>query len=295
MEDVRSIQAVKIGDKLVGPGYPTFVVAEIGINHNGDIAIAKSLIDLAVQSGFDAVKFQKRTVEVVYTPAELAGSRPSPFGETNGDLKYRLEFGYDEYTEIDRYCKSKGIMWYTSPWDPQSVDFLEQFDPPCYKVASACLVDHKLLKHIRSKGRPVIMSTGMSTLEEIDQAVEIFERTPLVLLHCTSTYPCSNEEINLAVIATLRERYGKPIGYSGHESSLPPSIMAVVGFGACMVERHITLNRAMWGTDQAASLEPRGMELLVKYIRMWPIFRGDGQKRVYSSEIPIKNKLRRIS
>jgi N-acetylneuraminate synthase len=278
---------------MVGPGHPTFVVAEIGINHNGDIEIAKSLINLAAQSGFDAVKFQKRTVDVVYSAEELARPRQSPFGETNGDLKYGLEFGYDEYAEIDRHCKAKGIMWYASPWDPLSVDFLEQFDRPCYKIASASLTDETLLMRVKATEKPIILSTGMSTLEEIDRAVEILDGSSVILLHCTSTYPCSNEEINLGVMDTLRQRYRRPIGYSGHEAVLPPSLMAVVGFDACMIERHITLNRAMWGTDQAASLEPRGMELLVKYIRAWPVCRGDGEKRVYSSEIPIKNKLRR--
>lgn len=288
------IQAVKIGDRFVGPGLPTLIVGEIGINHNGDIEIAKALIDLAVQHGLDAVKFQKRTVELVYSSEELARPRESPFGTTVGDLKEGLEFGNNEYAEIDRYCRDKGIMWFASSWDPHSVDFLEKFDPPCYKVSSACLTDNELLKHIRSKGRPIILSTGMSTLEEIDKAVEVLEGVPLILLHCTSTYPSSDEEINLALIETLRQRYHKPVGYSGHEVGVSPSVMAVVRFDACMVERHITLNRAMWGSDQSASLEPRGVELLAKYIRAWPVVRGDGIKRVYSSEIPIKRKLRRF-
>jgi N-acetylneuraminate synthase len=288
------IQPVRISDKLVGPGHPTFLVAEIGINHNGDIGIAKALIDLAAKNNFDAVKFQKRTVELVYTPEELAQPRESPFGTTNGDLKRHLEFGVDEYREIDRYCKEKRILWYASPWDPVSVDFLERFDPPCYKVASACLTDHALLKHIKSKGKPVIMSTGMSTLEEIDADVEVLDGVPLILLHCNSTYPCPDADVNLAVIDTLRQRYLRCVGYSGHEVSVPPSLMAVVGFDACMVERHITLNRAMWGTDHPASLEPRGVELLAKYIRTWPKVRGDGKKQLYSSEIPVRNKLRRV-
>ena len=285
---------VKIGEKLVGSGQPTFLVAEIGINHNGDLDIAKALIDRAVQYRFDAVKFQKRTVELVYSPEELARPRSSPFGETNGDLKYGLEFDEDEYAEIDRYCREKGMLWYASPWDSPSVDFLERFDPPCYKVASACLADHGLLRHLRSKGRPVVLSTGMSQLAEIDQAVELLDGVPLVILHCTSTYPCAEEEINLSVIERLRQRYRKVVGYSGHEVGLLPSVMAAVGYGACMVERHIPLDRAAWGTDQAASLEPRGMELLSKYLHLWPIVRGDGEKRVYSSELPIKNKLRRV-
>jgi N-acetylneuraminate synthase len=289
-----NIQPVRIGDKLVGPGHPTFIVGEIGVNHNGDLAIAKALIDLAVKNRLDAVKFQKRTVEDVYTPEELAQPRESPFGRTNRDLKYGLEFGEDQYAEIDRYCKAAGIIWFGSPWDVKSVDFLDRFNTPCYKVASACLTDQTLLKHIRSKGKPVILSTGMSTQEEIDAAVALLEGVPLVLLHCTSTYPCADEEINLALIDTLRRRFQRPIGYSGHEVGLMPTVMAVVGFGACMVERHITLNRAMWGTDQSASLELRGVELLSKYIRVWPVVRGDGRKRVYDSEIAVKNKLRRF-
>lgn len=288
------IAPVQIGQKAVGPGCPTFFVGEIGINHNGDLGIAKKLIDVAVQHGLDAVKFQKRTVEVVYTQEELARPRSSPFGETNGDLKHGLEFGDEEYGEIDAYCKAKGILWFASVWDPLSVDFLEQFDPPCHKIASASLTDHALLRHVKSTGRPVILSTGMSTVQEIDEAVRVLEGTPLILLHCTSTYPCADEEINLALIPKLRERYGKPVGYSGHEIGVLPSVMVVVAYDACLVERHITLNRAMWGSDQAASLEPRGVELLVKYIRQWPVVRGDGEKRIYSSEIPVKNKLRRV-
>jgi N-acetylneuraminate synthase len=289
-----SIPPVQIGGKWVGEGHPTFITGEIGINHNGDLDTAKALIDLAVRYKFDAVKFQKRTVELVYSPEDLARPRSSPFGETNGDLKYGLEFGLEEYEEIDQYCRQQGILWFASAWDPVSVEFLERFNPPCHKVASACLGDRELLDVIRSTGRPVILSTGMSTLEEIDQAVALLEGLPIVILHCTSTYPCAEDEINLSVIETLRERHQRPVGYSGHESSLLPSVMAVSGFEACMVERHITLNRTMWGTDQAASLEPRGMELLSKYVRLWPVVKGDGCKRVYSSELPIKQKLRRV-
>lgn len=288
------IQPVRIGTKNVGPGHPCFIVGEIGINHNGDTEIAKKLIDYAVQYGFDAVKFQKRTVDVVYTKDDLDRPRESPFGTTNRELKLGLEFGYEQYAEIDRYCKSKGILWFASPWDAGSVDFCEQFDPPCYKVASACLTDRELLTYVASKGRPVILSSGMSTLEEIDSAVETLKGCPLVVLHCTSTYPSIHAELNLSVIETLRKRYRRPIGYSGHEVDLPPTIMAAVGYGACMVERHITLNRAMWGSDHAASIEPRGLQILSKYIRLWETIQGDGQKRVYDSELPIKQKLRRV-
>jgi N-acetylneuraminate synthase len=289
-----TIPTVQIGDRVVGDGQPTYLIAEIGINHNGDVDLAKKLIDVAVKYEFDAVKFQKRTVDLVYSAEELAQRRLSPFGDTNGELKHGLEFGLEEYAEIDRYCREQGIQWFASPWDWKSVAFLETFGPPCYKIASATLMDFELLRAVRDTGRPVIVSTGMSRLEEIDSALAILDGVPLVLLHCTSTYPCADDEINLAVIETLRARYRRPIGYSGHESSLMPSVMSVVGYGACVVERHITLNRSMWGSDQAASLEPHGVELLSKYIRLWPIVRGDGEKRVYSSELPAKTKLRRV-
>jgi N-acetylneuraminate synthase len=285
---------VQIGPKHVGPDHPCFIVGEIGINHNGDVAIAKKLIDYAVQFGFDAVKFQKRTIDVVYTAEDLDRPRESPFGTTNRALKAALEFGQDEYTEIDRYCRDKGILWFVSPWDEASVDFCEQFDPPCYKVASASITDLELLGHIRSKGRPVVISTGMSTIEEIDNAVAALNGAPLVVMHSTSTYPAAHEELNLAVIPALRERYGIPVGYSGHEVDIPPTIMAIVGFGADMIERHITLNRAMWGSDQAASIEPRGMQMIAKYVKIWEEVRGDGRKRVYDSELPIRDKLRRV-
>jgi N-acetylneuraminate synthase len=287
-------RSIRLGVREVGENFPCYLVAEIGINHNGDIAIAKHLIDNAVRYGFDAVKFQKRTVDVVYSAEELARPRESPFGTTNGELKRGLEFGASEYEEIDRYCKEQNIPWFCSAWDEGSVDFLERYSPICYKVASASLTDDNLLHYIKRTARPIILSTGMSTLEEIDRAVDILNGSELMLMHTTSTYPSKDAELNLAIIAKLRERYRIPIGYSGHEVGVMPSVMAVASFGACAVERHITLNRAMWGSDQAASLEPRGMDLLVRYVRTWPIVRGDGVKRVLESEIPIMNKLRRV-
>jgi N-acetylneuraminate synthase len=290
----EKMEKIRIGDRLVGPGEPTFIVAEIGINHNGDVRIAKQLIDVAVDAGADAVKFQKRTIEVVYSPEELARPRESPFGTTNGDLKRALEFGYDEYEAIDDYCRKRGIVWLASCWDEGSVDFIDQFAPPCYKIASPSLTDDNLLLHTRSKGKPIILSTGMSTIEQIRHAVEVLGREALILLHCTSTYPSPIEELNLAVIPRLREMFEVPIGYSGHEVGVSPSVMAVVAFGACMVERHITLDRAMWGSDHAASLEPRGLQILVRDVRLWPVVRGDGIKRVYDSEVPIRRKLRRV-
>jgi len=287
-------KTITIGSRRVGLNEPCYLVGEIGINHNGDIDIARRLIDKAVEYKFSAVKFQKRTIDVVFTPEDLARPRETPFGTTNGDLKRGLEFGKDEYREIDRYCREKGIDWFCSPWDENSVDFLEPFNPVCYKIASASLTDEGLLKRIKATGRPIFLSTGMSTIEEIDHAVELLRGADLVVMHTTSTYPSKDHELNMSVIDTLRERYDLPLGYSGHEVGVMPSIMAVAGFGACAVERHITLDRAMWGSDQAASLEPRGMELLSKYIAMWSVIRGDGVKRVLADEVPIKNKLRRV-
>jgi N-acetylneuraminate synthase len=284
---------IKIGNHNIGYDLPCYLIAEIGINHNGDVEIAKKLIDLAVENGFHAVKFQKRTVDVVYSAVELDKPRESPFGTTNSDLKRALELDEEDYRAIDVHCKARGITWFVSPWDEASVDFIELFNPPCYKIASASLTDSCLLEHVRSKRRPVILSTGMSSLEEIDAAVATLNGVPLALMHTTSTYPAKDDELNLAVIGTLRERYGIPVGYSGHEVGVIPSVMAVVGHGACMVERHVTLDRAMWGSDQAASLEPRGMELLSSYISLWPKVKGDGVKRVYDSEVSVRAKLRR--
>jgi N-acetylneuraminate synthase len=286
-------RTVKIGNRLVGEGQPCLVVAEIGINHNGDIDLAKRLISVAVAAGCDAVKFQKRSVDVVYTAEELAKPRENPFGPTNGDLKRALEFGYDDYSDIDAFCKSVKILWFASPWDEGSVDFMEKFDTPVYKIASASLTDDDLLKYIRKSGKPVIVSTGMSTYEEIDHAVEVLGKKDLILLHTTSTYPASYDELNLRAIPALAARYGVPVGYSGHETGIPTSVAAVV-LGACCVERHITMDRAMWGSDQAASLEPNGISRLVRDIRLWEQSRGDGIKRVFEREIPIIKKLRRV-
>ena len=284
---------VKIGDKWVGENEPCFIVADIGINHNGSVDIAKQLIAKAFVSGCDAVKFQKRTIDVVYTPEELAKPRESPYGTTNGDLKRGLELGRKEYREIDRYCAKLGIMWFASPWDIDSVDFLERFDPPCYKIASPCLTDDTLLNYVKLSQRPVILSTGMSTLEQIDHAVDILGEDKLIILHCTSTYPGKIDELNLNVIPKLAERYDCPIGYSGHEVGISTTIAAAV-LGAKLIERHITLDRAMWGTDQAASVEPQGIERIVRYIHAIERAMGDGVKKVYDSEIPIMKKLRRV-
>lgn len=288
-----SRKTIKIGSKAIGDDHPCYVIAEIGINHNGSLEIAKKLIDAAHESGCDAVKFQKRTVEVVYTAEELAKPRENPFGPTNGDLKRGLEFGLKEYKEIDAYCRSKGIAWFASCWDEKSVDFIDQFNPPCYKIASASLTDSSLLKYHRAKGRPIILSTGMSDMKMIEDAVKILGTEDLLIMHCTSTYPSKPEELNLRGITTLREKYDVPIGYSGHEVGLYTTFAAVV-LGASAVERHITLDRAMWGSDQAASVEVQGFRRLVDDIRTWELTKGDGQIKVYESEVPIIKKLRRV-
>lgn len=286
-------KTVKIGNKKAGDNQNCFIVAEIGINHNGSIDIAKKLINIAHIFGCDAVKFQKRTVDKVYTKKELEMPRDSVFGTTNGDLKRGLEFGYDEYKEIDRCCKNLGMLWFASCWDEESVDFIEQFDVCAHKIPSALITDLNLIKHVKKTNKPILLSTGMSTMDEIDKAVEITGTDNTIIYHCTSTYPTQNNEINLKVIQTLKERYNCPIGYSGHEKGIVPSTIAVV-LGACSVERHITIDRTMWGSDQAASLEPEGLRKLVRDIRNVKSILGDGKKRVYESEIPIKNKLRRV-
>jgi len=289
----KNQKRVKIGNKWVGDGYPIFVTAEIGINHNGDLDIAKKLIDMAFFAGCDAVKFQKRTVEDVYTPEELARPRENPFGPTNGDLKRGLEFGKKEYKEIDKYCKQKNIMWFASPWDIKSVDFLEKFNVPCYKIASASLTDDKLLRHIKSKKKPIILSTGMSTIKQIKHAVKVLGNNNLIILHCTSTYPSDLKELNLNVIPWMKKTFNCPIGYSGHEANLAASLMTAV-LGACIIEKHITLDRAMWGSDQAASIGPNGLNRMVRDIKLVSICLGDGKKRVWESEKPILDKLRKV-
>ncbi len=284
---------VKIGNRSVGAGERCYLVGEIGINHNGDLEIARQLIELAAKNGFDAVKFQKRTIDVVYTQEELARLREHPWGTTNGELKQRLEFGEKEYAAIDGYCRELGIAWFVSCWDEGSVDFIEKFDPPAYKIASASLTDDALLRHTRATKKPIILSTGMSTLEQIDHAVEVLGKHDLIVLHSTSTYPATYEELNLRVMPKLAERYGVPVGYSGHESGIASSVGAVA-LGANMLERHITMDRAMYGSDQAASLGPSGVEKLVRDVRLMEASLGDGVKRVFEREVPIAKKLRRV-
>lgn len=275
-----------------------YVVAEIGINHNGNLEIAKTLIREAKDSGCDAVKFQKRTVDVVYTPEELARPRESPFGTTNGDLKRALEFGKDDYDEIDRLCRELGIEWYASPWDEASVDFLAQYDIPYLKIASASVTDRDLLQKCAGSHKPLLVSTGMCDLPIIRRVVDIIKEaggTIACLYHCTSTYPAQVEELNLLGTKTLQREFpGLPIGYSGHEVGLPTTVMAAV-LGAASVERHITLNRASWGSDQAASLELPGVRRMVRDIRTWERARGNGEIVIYDSERPVAEKLRRKS
>ena len=286
-------KCVRIANKIVGDGYPCFIIAEIGINHNGSVDLAKKMIDIAITTGCDAVKFQKRTVDIVYTKEELAKERNSVFGNTNGDLKRGLEFGEAEYKEIDAYCKKHGIIWFASCWDEKSVDFMEKFNVPCYKIASASLTDDNLLRYIKSKGKPIVLSTGMSSMEEILHAVNILGEENLILYHCTSTYPSNADETNLRVIEKYKKEFSCPVGYSGHERGVTPSVLAVA-LGANSVERHITVDRTNWGSDQAASLEMAGLYHMVRDIRQIPQLLGDGKKIVYNRELPIIEKLRRV-
>jgi N-acetylneuraminate synthase len=283
-----------IGTRPVGQGHPIYVIGEIGINHNGDLDVAKELIGIAASAGCDAVKFQKRTPEICVPQDQRDRERETPWGVmTYMAYRKRVEFGKDEYTEIAAHCADNGLDWFVSPWDVPSVDFTEQFDPVCYKIASACLTDTELLQRVRDTGRSVILSTGMSTIDQIRAAVATLGTEHLILTHCTSTYPCPADEINLSAMATLRAEFGCPVGYSGHESGLQISI-AAAALGACVIERHITLDRAMWGSDQAASLEPNGLMRLVRDIRVVEDAVGDGVKRVYDSELPLIERLRRI-
>jgi N-acetylneuraminate synthase len=283
-----------IGDRPVGPDHPVFVTAEIGINHNGSLDDALALIDVAAAAGCDAVKFQKRTPELCVPPDQRAIERDTPWGRmTYLAYRRRVEFGQDAYEAIGRYCATRGIAWFASPWDVPSVDFLELADPPAHKIASACLTDDDLLRRVRETQRTVILSTGMSTPAQIRHAVDVLGRERLILCHTTSSYPAPPEELNLRVIHTLMHAYPDvPIGYSGHEIGLQTTV-AAVAMGACFVERHVTLDRASWGSDQAASVEPGGLTRLVRDIRTVEAALGDGVKRVYDSELPVLRKLRR--
>jgi N-acetylneuraminate synthase len=289
------VRSFEIAGRIIGDGQPTYIVAEVGINHNGDLNLAKRLIDAAVAAGVDAVKFQKRTPGLSVPADQRDQMRQTPWGYISYlDYRRRVEFDETAYRMIDRYCRERAVTWFASVWDKPSVDLLEAFDPVCYKIPSASLTDSDLLQHIRAKGRPVILSTGMSTMEQITAAVEVLGSDDLLITHATSTYPCEPTELNLKMIQTLRAAFPCPIGYSGHEVGLIPTVVSVA-LGASLVERHITLDRAMWGTDQAASVEPWGFDRLVKYIRVTEGALGDGIKRVYESEQVSLRKLRTVN
>jgi N-acetylneuraminate synthase len=284
---------IQIGNKQVGPGQPTYVIGEIGINHNGDLDLALELIGMAADAGCDAVKFQKRTPDLCVPAAQRNIMRETPWGMMSYQAyKHRIEFGQTEYEAIAAHSKSLNIDWFASCWDEPSVDFIEAFEPVCYKMASASLTDEPLLRKIDALGRPVILSTGMSTMDEIHRATRCLTPSRLLIAHATSAYPCKPELLNLRMIHTLQRRFGLGIGYSGHETGLQTTV-AAVAMGACFVERHITLDRAMWGSDQAASVEPAGLKRLVRDIRVIDRALGDGIKRVYDEELPIRAKLRR--
>lgn len=284
---------IKIGSKVIGYGHPTYIIGEIGINHNGDINVAKQMIKMATDLGVDAVKFQKRTPDICVPENQKNIMRDTPWGYiTYLDYKKRIEFEHEEYIEISKYCKLLGVDWFASPWDTQAVEFLDNFNPVCYKIASATLTDFNVLDEIKKRGKPIILSTGMSTMEEIKSAVKFLKGADLLISHSTSSYPCAHEELNLKMIQTLKNEFPfAQIGYSGHEKGVTTSVAAVV-LGATHVERHITLDRTMWGTDQSASLGPKGLAQLVRDIRIIEQAMGDGFKRVYDSEVPIRKKLR---
>ena len=280
--------------RTIGIGHPVYIIAEIGINHNGSLDIAKKLIDEAVLAGCDAVKFQKRTPELCTPKDQWHLERDTPWGRMSYiNYRHMVELGFDEYSEIDAYCKEKNIDWFVSCWDEVAVDFMEQFNPGVYKFASASLTDHALIEKVKQTGKPYILSTGMSTMDEIREAVDKFGTDNLLIAHSTSAYPCPPQELNLRMIETLGELYPEtPIGYSGHETGLATTV-AAVAMGACFVERHFTLDRAMWGSDHAASVEPQGMQKLVRDIRDVELSMGDGVKRVYESEMGAMKRLRR--
>lgn len=284
---------MKIMDRLVGYEEPVYIIAEIGINHNGDIEIAKKLIDVAVEAGCDAVKFQKRNPDVCVPEHQKNIMRETPWGYiTYLDYKYKIEFDKKEYDIINEYCNKKKIHWFVSCWDIDSVNFITSYDTPCIKVASASITEKELLQHIRNTEIPAILSTGMSTLEEVKEAVEIFSNKEIGLLHSVSTYPADINELNLNVIRTYKDLFpGAVIGYSGHEVGLSPTY-ASVAVGAKIIERHITLDRSMWGTDQSASVEPKGLLMLVDNIRDIERSLGDGKKIVTEGEKIIRKKLR---
>lgn len=284
---------IRIKEKIISDTSPVFFVAEIGINHNGSLENAKKLIDMAYLCGVDAVKFQKRTPEICVPEHKKQQIYETPWGDIPYiEYKKKVEFGEKEYREIDTYCKNKNMLWFASPWDIPSVDFLENFNVPCYKIASAKLTDRELLEKIRDLKKPIFLSLGMSTEEEIQKAIEVLKNNDLILMHSNSTYPAPDLDLNLNYIKTLKKKNPEYIiGYSGHELGISASLIAVQ-LGAKVIERHITLDRAMWGSDQAASIEFSGLRRLIRDISKLEIWKGDGIKRVTESELRIRDKLR---
>ena len=291
-DDATGSDGLLIASQKVGPGQPVYIVAEIGINHNGSLDTALELIDVAVEAGCDAVKFQKRSPDHCVPAPQRAVPRDTPWG-TMSYLQYRhrVEFGPHEYDAIDRHCQRAGMNWFASCWDEASVDFINAYQPPCFKIASACLTDASLLTYTQSQGLPVILSTGMSTMDEIRGAVSLLDPDKLLIVHTTSNYAGNPEELNLFMINTLKKEFGGAIGYSGHEDGIVPTV-ASVALGACYVERHITLDRTMWGSDHAVSIEPLVLSQMVRDIRLLERAMGDGLKRVYDSEMETLAKLR---
>jgi sialic acid synthase SpsE len=288
-----TIKPVRIGNKLVGPGNPCYVIAEIGINHNGDLEIAKQLIQKSAEAGCDAVKFQKRTPELCVPLDQRNVLRETPWGQmTYMDYRYKVEFDENQYQELADFASKFGIHLFASPWDVESVDFLVSMKHPVIKIPSASITDIELLEKIAATGLPVIMSTGMSTMEQIDKAVSVLNKENLLIAHSTSAYPCDPSELNLKMIPVLQSRFQVPVGYSGHETGLQTTVAAVT-LGACFVERHVTLDRAMWGSDQSASVEPPGLQRLVRDIRTVESALGDGVKKVYESELKPMSRLRK--
>ena len=288
-----TIQPVKIGNRFVGPGHPCYVIAEIGINHNGDLDIAKQLIKMSAEAGCDAVKFQKRTPELCVPLDQRNVLRETPWGQmTYMDYRYKVEFDEKQYKELADYALTFNLHLFASPWDVESVDFMVKMNHPVIKIPSASITDVELLEKIASTKLPVIMSTGMSTMTQIDKAVSILNKVSLLIAHSTSAYPCDPQELNLRMIPVLQDRFQVPIGYSGHETGLQTTVAAVT-LGACFVERHVTLDRAMWGSDQSASVEPPGLVRLVRDIRTVEMALGDGIKKVYESEKKPMSRLRK--
>lgn len=288
------MKQIAIKNKIISEEGPIFFIAEIGINHNGSVKTAKKLIDMAILSNCDAVKFQKRTPELCIPEHKKNELKNTPWGRmTYLEYKNKIEFNKEQYEIIDSYCRKKNIIWFASPWDIPSADFLAEFDVPCYKIASAMLTNREVLKKVRDIGKPIILSTGMSTLSEADKAVNLLDETPLVIMQCNSSYPSEDLELNLRVIEKYKKRYPRHIiGYSGHEKGYTASLVAAV-LGARVIERHITLDRTMWGSDQAASLELSGLSRLTRDLSLLPLWLGDGEKKIYKSEIAIKEKLRK--